>query len=451
MLFSGHVMFARMAVATAVATLLLSTAILAHESTPKTDHRVVLRVSESMLNSLMDSKDVEREANVHEVILGTTVYGRAKTTGKPAINLVESPDRAVFEIKLNGVTVCQNTGYNGPAIIYSRSVTNFTATKLVAFEPGKGFYGSPAKVTARSQTTIQGIDSNRGGIIGRIVRRRAASIEAGQHAQVEQIASQRAQLRIQQAFEKRSGERLAKLNEVADVRSLAAATGHPTGLADTKYVCCTTKNYFQIATGFSDTDGGGPIKLPEYDPANSKNAPIEIWVHQSIVGEQIANGIDMLTKQMETTQIGLTVSSAARVLANSESSDMIPAIIGKQPLQVCKVGEWRVAKLEMPPEDLVQVVQVLRPNLDNGKLAAIARKSNGSKATNATVRLSNEMRTWTSGKYTAHAKFLSLDGETVKLQRSTGVSTQIPLEKLSPVDQQWIRQYLANAPKTAAN
>jgi hypothetical protein len=448
-LSSGHVKYGRVVLCTAVAILFTSLG-LAHEPAAKSDHRVVLRVSESMLNSMMDSKDVERAADVQEVILGTTVYGRAHTTGKPTINLIESPDRAVFEIKLNGVTVSQNTGYNGPAIIYSRSVTNFTATKLVAFEPGKGFYGAPAKVAARTQTTIQGIDSSRGGIIGRIVRRRAANIEAAQHAQVEQIASQRAQLRIQQAFEKRSNARLAKLNEVADVRSLAAATGHSTAIADTKYVCCTTKNYFQIATGFSDTDSGGPIKLPEQDPANSKNAPIEVWVHQSLVGEQIASGIDMLTQQVETSPLGLTVSSAARYLTNSESSDMIPAIIGKQPLHVCKVGEWRVAKLEMPPQDLAQVVQVLRPTLDNNKLAASRPKSHAKEATNGATRLANGLRTWTSGKYTAHARFLSLDGDTVRLQRSTGVNTQIAFEKLSPTDQQWIRQYVANAPKTAA-
>ena len=423
----------------------------AHEAASKPDHLVVLRVSESMLNSLLDSKDVERDANVQEVILGTTVYGRSHTTGKPTIKLIESPDRAMFEIKLEGQTVCQNTGYNGPAIIYSRSVTNFTATRLVAFEPGKGFYGAPTKVTAATKTAIQGFDSNRGGLIGRIVRRRAASIEASQHAQVEQLASQRAQARIQAIFDKRSNERLARLNEVADVRSLATATGHSAAIADTKYVCCTTKNYFQIATGFSDSDTGPMVQLPEHDGASSKNAPIEVWVHQSLVGEKIANGIEMLTKQVETSQIGLTVSTAARVLTNSETGDMIPSIIGKQPLQVCKVGEWRVAKLEMPPQDLVQVVQVLRPTLDAKNLTAPKPSQRVPAVTVEATRDPNQLRTWTSGKYTANAKFISLDGETVKLQRDTGVNTQIALGKLSSTDQQWIRNYLANAPRPAAN
>jgi hypothetical protein len=31
----------------------------------------------------------------------------------------------------------------------------------------------------------------------------------------------------------------------------------------------------------------------------------------------------------------------------------------------------------------------------------------------------------------------------VRLLRTTGVRASIPIEKLSPVDQQWIREYLA--------
>ncbi len=418
----------------------------------KPDHRIVLRVSSAMLNSMMDGKeDIDREVDVREVILGTSVYGKSQVTGTPVVKLVESVDRAKFQILLQGTSVARTTGYNGPAIVTSRSVTRFTATKLVVFEPGKGFFGQPAQVTARTQTTIQNIDSNRGGIIGRIIRRRAASIEAGQHSQVEQIASQRAERRIQLAFDKASAARLAKLNEMADVRSLAGATAH--NAAQTKYACCTTPHYFQIATSFGDS--GEPMELPKYDPANPANAPIEVWVHDSFMGERIANGIDLLAQQAETNKLALTVSAVARFLT-ADNSDMIPAVLGKQTLNVHRVGRWRVAKMEIPAPDLAQVVQVLRPNLTPGAAAStpspknVAPGSAGEKGMPGTTALSSVARTWTSGKYTAHARFISLDGETVKLQRSTGVNTQIKLEKLSPADQVWIRQYLANAPRTAA-
>lgn len=406
---------------------------------PHPDHRIVLRVSSAMLNSVMDGRDdVNRENMVREEILGTTIIGKARTTGTPVVKLIESPDRAKFQIVLNGTTVARTTGYNGPAIVYSRSVTNFIATKVVVFEPGKGFSGQPVKVTARTQTTIEGIDSTRGGIIGRIVRRRAAGIEAGQHAQVEYLAARRAEQRIQFAFEKTSAVRLAKLNEMADVPALANATAH--NPAETKYACCTTPHYFQIATSFGDS--GEPMELPRYDPANPANAPIELWVHDTLIGEQIANGIDLLAKQAEDNKLALTVSVVAKFLT-ADKSDLIPAIFGKQTLNVHRVGRWRVAKMEIPAPDLAQMVQVLRPNFTAGGRA-------GEKGAAGTNLLGSATRTWTSGRYTALARFISLEGETVKLQRNTGVNTQIKFEKLSPADQAWIKQYLANAPRTAA-
>lgn len=418
----------------------------------KPDHRIVLRVSSAMLNSLMDGReDVNRESVVQETILGTSVYGKARVTGTPVVKLVESPEHARFQIILNGTAVARTTGYNGPAIVSSRSVTSFTATKMVVFEPGKGFSGQPAKVTARTQTTIENIDSTRGGLIGRIIRRRAASIEAGQHALVEQLAAQRAEVRIQRAFDKTSAARLAKLNEMADVRSLAGATSH--NAAEMKYACCTTPHYFQIATSFGDS--GEPQEMPKYDPANPANAPIEVWVHDSLIGEQIATGIDLLTKQAETNKLALTVSAVAKFLT-ADNSNMIPAVLGKQTLNVHRVGRWRVAKMEIPAPDLAQVVQVLRPDTSathsakNAVPAILAQGNAGEKGAPGTTAINLTARTWTSGKYTAHAKFISLDGDTVKLQRSTGVNTKIRFEKLSPADQVWIKQYLANAPRTAS-
>ena len=428
----------------------------AHEPEKKPDHQVVLRVSSSMLNTWIDGKeDVNREVPVQEVILGTSVFGTSRVTGKPVVKLVESPDRAKFQIVLKGIATSRTTGYNGPAIVTSRAVTQFTATKLVVFEPGKGFSGQPAQVTARTTTTVENIDSSRGGIIGRIVRRRAAAIEAGQHAQVEQIASQRAARRIQLAFDKTTAARLAKLNEMADVNALAKVTGHALQSGEGKYACCTTPHYFQIATSFGDS--GPLLSLPKYDPANPANAPVEVWVHDSLIGEPIATGIDMLTAQAQTNKLALTVSAAAKVLTSSEATDKIPTILGVQPLNLQKVGHWRVAKLEIPAPELAEVVNVLRPTFDsNPSKSVVAGKNQIVKnpvvknGPTANRPVANGHRTWTSGKFTAHARFLGLEGSTVKLQRSNGVNSHIEFGKLSAADQEWIKQYLAYAPRTAA-
>ena len=42
------------------------------------DHRFVLRLSGPLLNSLMKGNDIDRESDVREEILGTSIYGKAR-------------------------------------------------------------------------------------------------------------------------------------------------------------------------------------------------------------------------------------------------------------------------------------------------------------------------------------------------------------------------------------
>ncbi len=81
------------------------------------DHRVVLRISEAMLNSLVNNKAFDRQIDVRDVILGTSIYGTVRIVGKPGIKLADSPDQATFHIIFDGTAYSQTTGYNGPAII----------------------------------------------------------------------------------------------------------------------------------------------------------------------------------------------------------------------------------------------------------------------------------------------------------------------------------------------
>jgi len=48
-------------------------------------------------------------------------------------------------------------------------------------------------------------------------------------------------------------------------------------------------------------------------------------------------------------------------------------------------------------------------------------------------------RTWTAGDYQARLKFVTLIGNTVRLQREDGSTLEVPLERLSAEDVDWIR------------
>ncbi|MGE0607607.1 MAG: SHD1 domain-containing protein [Pirellulales bacterium] len=56
-----------------------------------------------------------------------------------------------------------------------------------------------------------------------------------------------------------------------------------------------------------------------------------------------------------------------------------------------------------------------------------------------------DVRTWTAGKYKLQAKFVSLEDDTVTLEKKDGSEVEIPLRKLSKADQEFIAQTLEEA------
>lgn len=423
------------------------------------DHPVVLRISSEVLNSFVDEKEVERQLAVQEDILGTAVFGTALVNGTPAIVLQNSPDKARFWITLKGTVSARSTGYNGPAIVQSRALTNFSAYRLVTFEPGKGFVGSPVQISAATRLTIDGVGATRGGLIGRIVRRRASRTAAGQQEQVQAIIRERTSRRVQNIFLAQSDMRLAKMNAGTELKQLTQGNPMP---EDLKYFCCTTPHYLQIASQTGDS--ATSLMIPEHDPTNPLNAPIEIWMHNSLADPRFAAGFDMLHLQAEKSPLGMTVAAAARLLSiDQNATSMIPDQLGQKPIVLQKVQDWRVAKLQMRPKEIAQVVQVLRPDsaiglsgprgptptplAQAGSTQRTAPVASRPEMTHQTP--SSEARVWTSGVYSANARFLALEDDFVRLERTSGVKTRIRFDKLSAIDQNWIRRYVSTPPLTA--
>jgi len=313
-------------------------------------HRVVVRLSDQLLNSLM-TKGFSRETEVRDVILGTQIYGQARIDATPGVTLAECPDQATFQVTVEGTAHSRSIGYNGPAIIYSRSVTTFTATKQVVFEPGRGFYALPPKVLARTQTFTDGVGSSRGGIVGRVVRRKAGQQVAARHAESQEIARQKAEQRIALAFDRHMEQRLARLNRAAEFRSLVIATLRPAGSGEPKYACCSTPKYLQIATNFGD--GGPAIELPVKGPLSAAAAPVEVWIHQSLVSGRLGVALELLSSQAGANDLLLALAAAARVIErqNGKASRPLAALAGNWPVKVNQLGEWSVVEVAFNPDD----------------------------------------------------------------------------------------------------
>jgi hypothetical protein len=240
-------------------------------------HRLVVRVSDAMLASYL-GREIDQQVAVQDVILGTAVSGSAQISGEPRVKLLDRTDGAAFHVEFRGTAVSRTVGRNGPAIIHSRSVTHFVAIKQIVYEPGKGFAGLPVQVSAQTQCYTEGIDSTRRGLIGRVVRRKAAEQVAENKALTTEIARQKAQHQIARAFERHMDERLAHLNKMAESQSLWASLAG--GAGRIPYTCGSTAGHLHIAAAHHRPQ---PIRLPVRGPASDVAAPVELWIHDSLV------------------------------------------------------------------------------------------------------------------------------------------------------------------------
>ena len=256
---------------------------------------VVIRLTQAWFTSRIN-RPIDEHSAVDEVILGTRVRGAARTVGTPHIQLCEDPDDVSLQVVMTGSTVSRTVGSSGPVTARSRSETTFTATKQIVFTPGKGFAALPAAIAARTRVTTEDVQTSRRGVIGRIVERRAWRQIDANRPQVTEIARQRATVRIAEAFDAQVDDMVAQLNRSADLRETIAMIRGPG--KEPRYSCRSTDKFVEIAIGPA---GGGPAPLPpalvDYD------APVQVWLHKSLVPHTIAPALAQFQLLQSSLQV----------------------------------------------------------------------------------------------------------------------------------------------------
>ena len=136
------------------------------------------------------------------------------------------------------------------------------------------------------------------------------------------------------------------------------------------------------------------------------------------------------------------------VTGNSETAGPMQQILANRPLHSRAVEDWRLFEIEVPasatPAEIAPATAVAIKASDEKPGVLTAKVADSVVNRDESASTLSQHRIWTSGRYTANAEFVSLEGNMVRLRRTTGVRTSIPLEKLSLGDQQWIANRLAS-------
>jgi hypothetical protein len=318
------------------------------KSAARPAHLIVLRVPITTLATQID-RQIDFHMPVRDVILGTPVSGVARLVGRPQVKLEPSADRAHFNVVFSGTVHSRTVANGGPAIVHGHSVTRFTATKKVVLEPGKGFRAAgPPQLQVSTQCFTDRIDSTRGGLIGRIVERRAADEVASKRPTVTAIARERATRKIAAAFERFMDERLARLNKAVEFQIVLAEFRTREG--NRRLRASTTATHLELADVIHNNEA--PIELPTLAANGTGNRPVEIWVHGSVVPPEVATALETIFTNPDQSAV-VNGLAALPGTFGKKAAAVITALVSDNKVGVQNTGDWLLIQLNTRDESRV--------------------------------------------------------------------------------------------------
>jgi hypothetical protein len=181
---------------------------------------MILRVSERYLEQVF-ARDIDKHSQVSRVVLGTRARGSAHTKGRADVDTKPDHNNAAFYVRISGSTTARTVGHNGPAVIHSRSVTNWICQKTVRFD-GEEFKAGPATITSDTRITPLGAGSTLPGLRGRIVSNVATrrAIECNRTA--ERISGRNTEKQVLADVDRIVDQRIGTLNKRIESRPIMA-------------------------------------------------------------------------------------------------------------------------------------------------------------------------------------------------------------------------------------
>jgi hypothetical protein len=310
-------------------------------------HLVAVRISAETLAGLID-RTIDVTAPVKDVILGTPITGVARIVGQPRVELSPSADKASFNVVVKGTVYSKTLGHSDRATIRGHSITHFTATKEVTYEPGVGFRSYPPTVAACTECFTDEIIPSRGGIVGRITQRRAHEQISAKRAQLTAIARERATRRIETAFERKLNERIVKLNQAVAFQVQLASMRKAEDAR--RIVARTTAKFLELSDALESN--ATVIDLPVRQSTSDSSPSIEIWVRSSLIPEKLGD----VLQTVFTNPDQLAVLNALAVLPGTlgkEAATLVTSLASENKVGLQTCGEWLVIDLNIAPKTAI--------------------------------------------------------------------------------------------------
>lgn len=257
---------------------------------------MVMRISEELLERLF-AKDIDKHTPVDRCVLGTHARGKAHTRGHADVDTEQSKDEAAFRVAIKGTSHSRTVGRNGPAIIHTRTITNWEVMKPVRFD-GILFTTSPGTIISKTTLTPLGVDSTLRGLRGHIVRRVANRRVYECKSKAEAINQEYTSERILEQVDGIVNSRVEELNRRIRTRPILKQL---LPMLDSTAVEFSTNNKcIHITFGGDNSMLATVCPLDQLDPSET-----ELWVNVPLLGlpdvvlpDSMDNALDWFVKML---------------------------------------------------------------------------------------------------------------------------------------------------------
>ncbi|MEC9002946.1 MAG: hypothetical protein VX644_06205 [Planctomycetota bacterium] len=273
---------------------------------------LVLQASQRFVE-INGSSEVEDTTDITDVILGTSITGVAETKGLITAAMVPNKDRVSIDIRLKGETTSKNVGTNRGVVIHNRGVTQIDATKRVYFDL-TGIHSDPAEAKCTTDSTIDSIEA-KSELMHRIAWKRVGKTKQKANS----IASQHAEVRVEESVDTQAGEMLGKVSETYQEqfrKPLLRRDGFPEVLLGQSTKDDLTIQLKQI----------GRFQVAAATPAPALTAPrdLAVRIHESLVrnlSETALAGVTLTDEGLEELlrEAGAEVPEELQISPDRES------------------------------------------------------------------------------------------------------------------------------------
>ena len=273
---------------------------------------LVLQASQRFVE-INGSSEIEDTTDITDVILGTSIKGVAETKGMITAAMVPNKDRVSIDIRLKGETTSKNVGINRGVVIHNRGVTQINATKRMYFDL-MGIHSDPAEAECTTDSTIDSIEA-KSQMMQRIAWKRVGKTKQRANS----IASQHAEVRVEESVDAQADEKFSKVSETYQEqfrKPLLRRDGFPEVLLGQSTKDDLTVQLKQI----------GRFQVAAATPAPALTAPrdLAVRIHESLVrnlSETALAGVTLTDEGLEELlrEAGAEVPEELQISPDRES------------------------------------------------------------------------------------------------------------------------------------